>query len=589
MRVYIALCAEAFVESRDACERVTRLIAEGTRHQALVCAYFALSMCDSGFLRDAAKTLLLARPDDEELAAIIAPQYAYALNYASRSDPALDAYFADREEFVRLNLVLKRRLEALGNKSKRFEPCVFPWYSARLTPEHLALAIVQLALLFGDDADKDEALPLLKTVPASERQGCLEALLASLKRPAQYKALFEALGDRSEATRCAAFKIANALSADKLDFPAIEEQLRLKSADVRKNAISLLLKQDDAPLINCARRLYADKNPAKQCAACDLMLQAAKADRTPALKAELRELLKSKPQSVDAQALYESAREALRADGTLEAEALFRAEDEYVPDLSPIAETARYRDAYRLVFPDARPSEEAAMDELCASCAQAVSDLNRLDALIEAHKGETFTDCDGSEKLLGYANLPFAWQKTIDRYPFKAYWEQWYSETGGFVPLLRALTLCSRGYDVTNRVADRLLGAGFSRRPKFKHGACIYSICDYLFKVHFDADILCPALLWLGYLICERIGDAEFFSYEHHRESECIFYQRQIRELLGLLPSRKLGSEPLRFALRVALFRRYMRALKRAREESKDRKRRLYYEERIYFGAQIQD
>ncbi len=166
---------------------------------------------------------------------------------------------------------LKTTLDNMPRKEIVFKESVFPWWQAAVSCNEI---IVKMLLTFAQDAPDsmvDLMLDYRDKMSADTRMEFVNAFLTKPKTKKQKTAIVEFMGDKSSYVRSKALKIVGELPLSQDDYKIIEDLLQYKSGDLRKNAISILLRQSPKALLESIRHLLDNKNENKHLAALDII------------------------------------------------------------------------------------------------------------------------------------------------------------------------------------------------------------------------------------------------------------------------------------------------------------------------------
>ena len=515
MAIHIGLWAIGFHDVQQAIRRAEDMALHGSHHQRLVCAYFAASLDEPDTASRLARRVIAAFPGEMDTLALYLPllirHLVYRLWSVGRGHatlPPLTDYFADEAECRRMiDLLLDVRKEL--KKPMFFDPCVFPWYSARLDKGLVSERIFSAALLTRDDALIDSLLPLLPECPVdSSRDNLLRCLCADPKTPARRKALLNALCDKGEWIRRTAAEMAEKLTLLPADVPVLEDQLRFKYADARPKMMTLLLQQGDDDLCATVRRLLGDKVEERRIAALDMVHTVVRSGKRPSLTERFRPLLTA----MDAPTAKEKPLlEAIRAligekqDDKPAPDPLFTGGETFVPkpiDVSGLADAVATWTRY---FPDSKLPQElegkkpGLLKRLFAPKAstesrdQAQADIASLTKLVLEHHNDTVTNHLGEESLLG-SIVDFCRSDLPGGVMLREVWDDWYATQLGSDPtrLMRACILINTRRDAQWASEIQLLfGAGFDtetlHHEASRTGMQILLLLVHLVKAHVPA------------------------------------------------------------------------------------------------------
>lgn len=461
MAIHIALWSVGFRDVQEAVRRAGSLALNGTHHQRLTCGYFITTLNEPDAASRLARSVIPAFPEELDTLALYLPWLTPSLLRelgSSRRDSCvkLTDYYADEAE-CRQMIELLMQVRAGLKKKLVFDPCVFPWHSAKLDKSLLAANILASAALLEDDALLDSLLPLLPETPVDNcREYLLKYCCGNPRTPVQRQTLLTALCDKGEWIRRAAVKLVQELPLTAEDYPVLESLLRFKYADVRPTLLVLLCQQEDDALYGSVSHLIADKTEERRIAALDIVRSLIKQDTRHALIERCRPLIadfaaptaKEKP-------LLESIRKLLGEKTEEPADApLYTAEDVYRPQpviddtLAEAAETfARY-------FPGSAIPQElnrqkpGLLKRLFPGTPdmtlrdQAQADVGSLTRLVLEHQNDTVKNHMGEDVLVSSLHS-FHSEEEEGHMRLYPVWKAWYETELNSSPerLLRACIL----------------------------------------------------------------------------------------------------------------------------------------------------
>ena len=265
MAIHIALWSYAVYDVNRAIEEITRISREGSKQQLLVAGYFAQHLDLPPVSHQIAKIVLKDRGQWDDILAIWLPCYLphrlYAMHTAIRENRRLDyrLWFQSREEIVEQYALMKELSSRFPGKAITVSPCVFPWHEAKVCRDDFAQILCTLAILSEDRELIDEACAIVKDCGTNSRSFYFFALLRDPQSPIQRKTLIDGLADKESETRSRAYEIVTKLTLTPEEYRTVEDFLRYKNPDIRKNTLSLLMKQEDQPLRDSLTRLLEVK------------------------------------------------------------------------------------------------------------------------------------------------------------------------------------------------------------------------------------------------------------------------------------------------------------------------------------------
>jgi len=166
--------------------------------------------------------------------------------------------------------ILENALSLITEKRKVFSPCIFPWNSEFIDTDILAKTLGLIAIFYPDDTLKAKVMKYIKEIDAWERQYFFEILFEKPSNKEEKDFVISMLSDRTDAG-ITAYEIVKNNNLVK-EYPReIEDLLRLKSGETRKNLIDLLMSQDKKELLISIDNLVSAKNENKRLAGLDIL------------------------------------------------------------------------------------------------------------------------------------------------------------------------------------------------------------------------------------------------------------------------------------------------------------------------------
>ena len=436
-----ALWAIGFYNADEAVEVVLSLIRNGTRQQMMTASYFCLSLQDEKRQMRAAKEVILAHPDDVELAACFMPcfmespnrrlfqlihnehEFFYNFSESKARVPrqlAPETLFQSREEAAAIYDILREIIKRLPKKGVKLSPCIFPWYSVELSPSDIAERMCLIAWMLQGDAYLDEAAGLIPLIGQGQTYNATRAVAARVllyrpKSKARRHILFELLHNPEEETNKAAHKLVEVMDLTPEDYREIEQNMKYKKG--RAETLTLLRRQDSEQLVGCVGRLLADKSEECRMGALDLALQLKKEDKRTFLKVIPSLQALADPTGREKVLLKELLGERSEAQDILRQPGfgLYDVDKEWV-------------------LPQVRLDAGGA-DKLFVYGEKACIDvLEKLDRLIGENREREYTTAWGEQQLLGSRLAVKEWvrgdseKEPLDCYPFRELWEAFYEQ-----------------------------------------------------------------------------------------------------------------------------------------------------------------
>lgn len=516
MQIYLALWAQAVTDARAAEERINSLAADGSHQQVLTSAYFARELFSDRMQSRLAKRLVLTHSEDSNILAVAVRMLFLGRSFSGPlSEVPKDSFeyhFKDRAEAEELYSKLWAAMETLPKKALVFSTCVFPWNDEKLSRGDLIRKLIFIAAMLGDNDKKDALCPLLGEVEVSSstsRSRELELLLCDPQTETQLDTLVAELADKETYTRKRAFEIAKDRTLEPKHYLMLEDMLRYKAADMRENVLSLLIGMDDEALYSCTERLISDKKEEKRTAGLDIIMQLQKSGRRALYERCLPLVPQIAAPTTKEQILIDQLRPVgEQTDEKTEGHGLYTSKDTYTPVLDPdyISECEKEFERYF-------PSSELIGSGKGKPDTRFMELLKALDALIEEHGNEEFTDIFGDKLLLGSkegtlkTNLPDGRQVM----PFAELWDDFYTSQIKDPVMLRRMMMGYikyRGY--FSETADRMFGSEFSEKPVLAHESRIRNIFGYLDK-YLDRDAEEKLAFAVKYRLCQLAETTDFY------------------------------------------------------------------------------
>ena len=329
---------------------------------------------------------------------------------------ALEGMVLSEEDYERLEKLLDRFPARM-----RWEPILWPWMRLRVTRSDVADS---LARCLG-------ARPftvLLPHLPYMSPRGRARAVrkIAEdpnwLSHPEGCQTLLKMLGDPSPEVRREVLQALRGYTPRSDDVSFLESLLIRKAADLRRGVLELLLKQEDAKVLESARRLLTADHPLQRLAGLELLRQMVESGRSV-----------SRCQTLVAQCLSRDLR-------------LSSEESTLLAAIRRAGPPPSLEDALGLMDPSQRtsphpprvPERFRAAPESSLVTPAAVALLKALDEWIHQHR-DTLVPMRGPHgeetKLLGNMSWDFPYpsshlppQEDLARLPLRDLWESWWNE-----------------------------------------------------------------------------------------------------------------------------------------------------------------
>ncbi|HEU4962834.1 MAG TPA: DUF5724 domain-containing protein, partial [Bacilli bacterium] len=285
--IYIGLWAIAVDDVNATAQPVEQLLASPETYKRTTALYFVVQTRFPQFQHRVSEPLV----EDPELEV-----RGWALrNLFGGATYASEKYVNQFKAKSDLNGLFDRLLSllhSLPKKEVRFEGTVFPWSYLFLSRNLIIEKMIICALALPPDEKVDVLMSLRDKMEVDTRSRFITDLLKKASPDIQRPAILEFLGDKSSQVRSDAMKLAADISFRPEEYLTMEDLMRLKSGDLRKNIMSLLLRQSPNEVLQSIERLAEAKNENKQLAALDLLVSVEKDDRFQEILDKGREIAK---------------------------------------------------------------------------------------------------------------------------------------------------------------------------------------------------------------------------------------------------------------------------------------------------------
>ncbi|MBC8104861.1 MAG: hypothetical protein H7Z41_19985, partial [Cytophagales bacterium] len=174
---------------------------------------------------------------------------------------------------------LERNIPRFPAKERELEPVIWEWDKLEAQAENLADALPRVL----GARPIERIFPFLPVMSSYGRAQVAETIAKRKdKTAAMRETLFDLVGDPASYTRHAAFRAIEKFDLADSEAEQIERLLTRKAADLRKSALSLLLKRTDEKVIESGERLTESRDVNQRVAGLDLLTQMVEKKRSPA-------------------------------------------------------------------------------------------------------------------------------------------------------------------------------------------------------------------------------------------------------------------------------------------------------------------
>ena len=280
VEVYLGLWNKSTRDIKYSVEAMEKLLKLSKYHTKLLISYYLHTIEDKQYQREIAKKVIKEySKDNKNIVEILACYLDFAIGYiypshfkddikSGKLDPK--TYFKDKKEALEFFDILENTFSLMKEKSKVFDPCIFPWNIESIDTEKISTTLLFIAILYPDDILKNKVMRYIKEIDTWNRGRFLEVLFEKPSNKEQKDFIITMLSDRTSAG-VTAYEIVKNNNLTK-EYPReIEDLLRLKNADTRKNLIDLLMSQDKKELLISIDNLVSAKNENKRLAGLDIL------------------------------------------------------------------------------------------------------------------------------------------------------------------------------------------------------------------------------------------------------------------------------------------------------------------------------
>ena len=273
VEVYLALWYKASKNIKTAIESMEELLKVTKIHTKLLVSYNLDIFQDRIYQRKIAKSVIreYSEKDDKDFLKIVACYLEYLGYgyYGSTATKTNRQIFDGIDEAKKFFEIFKKILTLIDNKDKKFEPIIFPWLSKTIYKHSIATVLFMIACSYPELKLRDEIIPYFKVVDPYSRSNYVKLLFSKPENENEELLVVKMLGEANVTDTSNKIIIANNLAAKYTK--EIEDTLRLKTSDVRKNAISLILSLGTPQILKSAEDLVQAKNENKRLAGLDIL------------------------------------------------------------------------------------------------------------------------------------------------------------------------------------------------------------------------------------------------------------------------------------------------------------------------------
>ncbi len=468
VEVYLGLWNKSTRDIKYSVEAMEKLLKSSKYHIKLLISYYLDIIENKDYQREIAKKMIKEYgKDNKNIVEILACYLDFAIGYIYPSHFKDDiksgklnskTYFKDKKEALEFFDIFENAFSLMKEKSKVFDPCIFPWNIESIDTEKISTTLLFIAILYPDDILKNKVMGYIKEIDTWNRGRFLEVLFEKPSNKEQKDFIITMLSDRSDAG-VSAYEIVKNGDLIK-EYPReIEDLLRLKSGDRRKNLIDLLMTQDKKALLTSIDNLLSAKNENKRLAGLDILNQVNSKQKPLYDKKEVKNLVAKISKPTDAEKiLIENLSDKKKKESENTLSKLYNTE--YKLDLAyEIKEVTKSSKTIKKNKKDEYIIENTlnikkiftkSVDELF----KIVKKLSELYVKNENYEYMSFYNKeyvllrDTFQITKDVSNVPYNERQQLANYPLEDVWRDFYKkEIKDFSTLWQLHTLLSRGYN----------------------------------------------------------------------------------------------------------------------------------------------
>ena len=300
LELYVALWSTATHEMTNVLPLIQQMCESGKLYQKQVALYF-LNQLDDAALKLSTASNMLADAEPK-LLPMIHDIYQFGYwGYYNRDNFFTGIrqfpYFQDASVRQRDFSALTESLVNMPKAGYQLQQSPFEWCNYSVKPDDLYR---KMLIITAYDCDL-ECINLLMThasLGAGDERGALvKFLLNDFNDPIQRNFLFASLKDRSMQVRINALEHIKEMTLSHDEYAVLLDLLSLKTPEIRKSIIEIILKTDVIQRTDLLKRLLSDKVENRRLAGLDILLTMKKDDAV--TETEITELLTLLPKSTE--------------------------------------------------------------------------------------------------------------------------------------------------------------------------------------------------------------------------------------------------------------------------------------------------
>ena len=468
VEVYLGLWNKSTRDIKYSVEAMEKLLKSSKYHIKLLISYYLDIIENKDYQREIAKKMIKEYgKDNKNIVEILACYLDFAIGYIYPSHFKDDiksgklnskTYFKDKKEALEFFDIFENAFSLMKEKSKVFDPCIFPWNIESIDTEKISTTLLFIAILYPDDILKNKVMGYIKEIDTWNRGRFLDVLFEKPSNKEQKDFIITMLSDRTSAG-ITAYEIAKDNNLVK-EYPReIEDLLRLKNADTRKNLIDLLMSQDKKELLISIDNLVSAKNENKRLAGLDILNLANSKQKPLYDKKEVKNLVTKISSPTDAEKiLIENLSDKKKKESENTLSKLYNTEYKLdlpyeIKEVEKLSKTIKKNKKSEYIIENSLNIKKIftkSTDELF----KIVKKLSELYVKNEDYEYMSFYNKeyvllrDTFEITKDVSNVPYNERQKLANYPLEDIWKDFYKkEIKNFPTLWQLHTLLSRGYN----------------------------------------------------------------------------------------------------------------------------------------------
>ena len=468
VEVYLGLWNKSTRDIKYSVEAMEKFLKSSKYHIKLLISYYLDIIENKDYQREIAKKVIKEYgKDNKNIIEILACYLDFIIGYINSYDLRVDIkngklnskkYFKDKKEALEFFDILENAFSLMKEKSKVFDPCIFPWNVESIDTETIAKYLILIAIFFPDDVLKSKVMKYIKEINTWHRNHFFEALFEKPSNKEQKDFVVTMLSDRSTAGNTA-YEIVKNNNLTK-EYPReIEDLLRLKNADTRKNLIDLLMSQDKKELLISIDNLVSAKNENKRLAGLDILNLANSKQKPLYDKKEVKNLVTKISSPTDAEKiLIENLSDKKKKESENTLSKLYNTEYKLdlpyeIKEVDKLSKTIKKNKKSEYIIENSLNIKKIftkSTDELF----KIVKKLSELYVKNEDYEYMSFYNKeyvllrDTFQITKDVSNIPYNERQKLANYPLEDIWKDFYKkEIKNFPTLWQLHTLLSRGYN----------------------------------------------------------------------------------------------------------------------------------------------